>query len=357
MSHVRRAVAGALCTLAIAVPALLPASAHAASPTVDAAVAYLGTQQLPNGGWDANAASQFITEDTVLAIAEAAQTTSTWSTSEALIAVQATKNAGQDPMAFLADVQTAATTPGRAAKFIVLVAAPLGLDTTALATTLGDPENDGHFGDPTAFYDTLYAALASYLVHGSVPASTLTYIRAQQQADGGWTDGFPGDPEDPDTTSTAVMALAAGGATSTDTSVRQALGFLASQQNADGTWSAFGSESSESTSRAMLGISAAGFDPNDRCWRDTALPSSSASPFVGGDTALTSLAHPDGSIAGPGSFFAAYSTAQAVQGLERNWLPVVRGSSQSCNPTPPPESTSPAPVVAEAVVVAPSFTG
>ncbi len=75
----------------------------------------------------------------------------------------------------------------------------------------------------------------------------------------------------------------------------------------------------------MLAITAAGYDPNSRCWRDTVLPSAAGQPFVGADAALESLAHPDGSISGPNVFSAAYATGQAVQGIERSWLPVARG--------------------------------
>jgi hypothetical protein len=356
MSHVRRAIAGAVCAAAIAVP-LLSSSAPPASgagTTVADAAAYLRTQQLPNGGWDSDPSTQFLTEDVVLAIAEAGQTGAAWNPSEAQNAVQATATAGQDPTNFLAAVGAAATTPGRAAKFLVLVAAPLGMDTTALAATIGDPLSNGAFDTDSFFNNTLYAALAKHLIGAAVPASTVGYVLSKQGADGGWSDGFPGDPEDTDTTSLALQVLVAGGYDASGVPVHRALEFIASQQNADGTWSAFGDESAESTSRASLAISAAGFDPNNRCWRDTALPSAGASPFTGVDDALTSLVHADGSIAGPNAFLPAYGTAQAIQGLERSWLPVVRAPVQACTVVSPVEVTAPP---AAPLVLAPAFTG
>jgi hypothetical protein len=363
MSHVRRAFAAAVVP-AIALFALLAvvfgalslefgAPARAADPLVTSAVGYLDSQQKANGGWDDDPASQFLTEDVVLAIAEAAQTGPTWSTAEASTAVLATDTGGQDPSAFLTAVGAAATTPGRAAKFLVLVAAPLGMNTSTLAATVGDPMPNGAFDTDSFFNNTLYAALAKYLVDGTVPASTVTYVLSKQGIDGGWSDGFPGDPEDPDTTSLASQVLVAAGMGPADAPVHDALAFIGSQQNADGTWSAFGDESAESTSRAALGIAAAGFDPNTRCWRDTVAPAGATSQFVGTDAALASLAHPDGSIAGPNAFLPAYGTAQAVQGLQRGWLPVARATAPSCTVVAPEVVEIPA----QPVALVPAFTG
>ena len=159
---------------------------------MNAAIDYLDSQQLVNGGWDADPATQFQTLDVVLAIAEAAQTGPTWSTAEASAAVLATDTGGQSPADFLAAVEAAATTPGRAAKYLVLVAAPLGMDTAGLAATIGDPLPNGAFDTDSFFNNTLYAALAKQLVDGAVPPTTVAYVLSKQQADGGWTDGVPG---------------------------------------------------------------------------------------------------------------------------------------------------------------------
>ena len=121
-----------------------------------------------------------MTTEAVLAIAEAAQTGSSWSTGEALAAVEHTENPqGQNPLAFLDLVAAGSTTPGRAAKFLVLVAEPLGLDTSALAAAVGDPAPNGSFADDQYFTDTLFAALARDLLDGSVPAATVAYIDEQ----------------------------------------------------------------------------------------------------------------------------------------------------------------------------------
>ena len=372
MSHVRRAFAGAVCAAAIAVPLLsssAPPASGAGTTTADAA-AYLKTQQLPgtdpttgSGAWDTDPAFAFVTPEAVLAVAEAGQTGTTWSTSEALASVQAAQNAdGQDPLAFVDLMQAGATTPGAAGKFIVLVAGPLGRDPSALAAAVGDPAANGSFGSDLFFNNTLYAGLSKQVTAGSIPASTVAYVASKQKlSNGGWSyDADTGTTTDADidTTGLALQLLIAGGTSPTDPVIQRGLAFLASQQNADGTWSFFGDESAESTSRALLAVAAAGYDVNDRCWRDTVFPAGAAAPFAGGDAALATLVNPDGSIAGPNVYSAAFATAQAIQGLERSWLPLVRAPVQVCTVVSPVEVTAPpSSPAATPLALAPAFTG
>jgi Prenyltransferase and squalene oxidase repeat len=325
------------------------------------AVSYLHSKQIPgtttattgSGAWDSSPSFEFVTSEAVLAIGEGAQTGATWSTSAALTAVQNTKNADdENPMPFLDLVAGGSLSPGKAAKLILLVAKPLGLDPTSfdpagdgspvnLVNAMGSGNADGSFGPPGTFNQTLFAALAKKLVDGSVPAATINYIRSKQKpSNGGWAfDADTGTTTDADvdTTSFAIQALIAGGVAVTDPAVQNGLAFIASQQNSDGSWSAFGNVSSESTSRAILAIASAGFDPNSSCWRDTVSPALAGGPYGAPDDALVGLQAGDGSIAGPGSFSPEFSTAQAVQGLERQWLPIARGAAQSC-----PSSSGPA---------------
>ncbi len=375
MSHVRRAVACiATLTAALCIPAL---TASVADPTLTPnAVAYLSASPPQNpgttpatgsGAWDDDPNFQFATTEVVLAIAESAQTDTSWDAAAAAAAVAATQNPqGESPLPFLELVKAAATTPGQAAKYLVLVGAPLGQDTSALAATIGDPAPDGSFASDLHFTDTLFAALAKKILTGSVPASTVSYIESRQQAAGSWAyDATTSTDPDIDTTGLAVQALIAGGVAQDDPVIADALTWLASQQNADGTWSFFGDPSAESTSRAVLAVTAAGYDPNSRCWRDSVFPDGAGQSFVGADDALGSLANADGSIAGPNVFSPVYATGQAVQGIERSWLPVARATDVMCAPVTPATPTTPttptasvAPVVAaEAVAVSPRFTG
>jgi Prenyltransferase and squalene oxidase repeat len=381
--------------LALALVGALPAGA--VDPVVtQGAVNYLDSQQLAgtmpasgSGAWDSDPAFEFVTSEAVLAVAEGGQTGTAWSTSSALTAVQGMQNAqGTHALPFLDLAAGGSLSPGKAAKLILLLAEPLGLDPTSfdpagnggpvnLVTAMGSGNADGSFGPAGAFNQTLFAALAHQLVNGSVPAQTVQYIGSKQKpANGGWAfDADTGSvtEADVDTTSFAIQALIAGGVAPTDPAVRNGLAFIASQQNPDGSWSAFGNVSAESTSRAILAIAAAGYDPNSSCWRDTVLPASAGSLYGAPDDALVALQGADGSIAGPGSFSPAFSTAQAVQGLERQWLPIETASGQPCPAGPgggaPPDGSipggvpvgdqvgAPAGAPAEAVVSTPRFTG
>ena len=53
---------------------------------------------------------------------------------------------------------------------------------------------------------------------------------------------------------------------------RATLGFFATNQQASGAWQSFGVDDPNSTSLSILGITAAGYDVESSCWRDTAAP-------------------------------------------------------------------------------------
>lgn len=387
MLHVRRAVA---CCGALTVALFsLTGTAHAADPasqtTAHAAVTWLETKQKSDGGFELAMFPGFETRDAALAIAEDAQTGSTWSTSEGLAALAALHfggGSGPTPLNALDAFAATVTTAGAAAKTIVLSAAPLGLDPASF-----DPGADGSpvnlvalldsgcaadtasFGP--AFTDTLYGALAKQLVCGAPPAAALTSIRSGQQANGGWN--FLGDPTgtdlDPDTTALAVEALVAGGAGASDPSVVAALGFFAAHQQTTGAWQSFGTDDPNSTSLAVLAITATGFDPDTSCWRDTAIPASSGTAYASPSAWLRSqqLTSPPadvGRIASPNDGFGVntFATSQTVEGLLRSWLPITRAALQTCaapvTPATPVTAVAPSGAAAPApVAVVPRFTG
>ncbi len=132
MSHVRRAVACIVTlTAALCVPTLTAGATDSAvvsergrvpvaSPPQNAGT----TPATGSGAWDDDPNFQFATTEVVLAIAESAQTGTSWDTSAAATAVAATQNPqGESPLPFLNLVAAAATTPGQAAKYLVLVGA------------------------------------------------------------------------------------------------------------------------------------------------------------------------------------------------------------------------------------------
>jgi hypothetical protein len=391
MSHVRRAVAcaGALAVTLFSFALSGPNVAHAVDPasktTADAAVTWLKAQQLPDGGFELAAFPGFETRDAALAIAEDAQTGTTWSTSEALAAVGAVKYSGSGPTPLDALDAYAATitTAGAAGKTIVLSAAPLGLDPAAF-----DPAGDGTPTDlvatmgcgttnEAAFNNLLYVALGQAIACGGTQPDILTAVRAAQQDDGGWN--FVGDPTgtdvDLDTTALAVEVLVASGADVTDPVLSDALKFFAANQQANGSWQSFGSDDPNSTALAILGITALGFDVESPCWRITADPSAVGTVYAS-PTAwlrsqqLTSPPSDVGRIASPNDGFGinTFATSQTVEGLLQSWLPVTRAAAQNCETPPPPEppvqvggevvGAVPGATVAAAVVSAtPRFTG
>jgi len=306
------------------------------------AVDWLKSQQLADGGFEVAGFPGFETPDAVLAIAEDAQQQWAWNKPQALAAVQAVVRNGNDPLDYLDDFAEGGINAGQAAKLIVLVTAPLGLSATAF-----DPEGDGATnlvaiidagaqpnGSYGAFNATLYAAIAKRLVSGSVPANTLAYIRAAQEASGGFN--YLGDPNgnfaDVDTTAAAIEALAAANVPGTDTDLRQALAFLAYAQRPNGAWQSFGSDDPNSTSMAMLGITAAGFDPNARCWRDVVAPPLAGNPYAKPSDWLRAQQLPSGRVQSPNDGWGVntFATSQTVQAWRRGWIPVTPIAPQTC---------------------------
>jgi hypothetical protein len=313
----------------------------------------LKTKQQPDGGFEQTTFAGFETTDAVLAIAEQAQTTSTWSTTEARDAIDSlhfggTPN-GKTPIDYLVDLTGTATDQGVAAKNLVLVALPLGFDPTDfggvdLVTRMGGCSGDQTLG----FNGLMYLAIAQELVCGGALPANLTTIRDGQQANGGWN--FAGNPTlsdiDADSTATATEALIGGGAASTDPAVQKAMAFLATNQQATGAWQSFGTDDPNSTALAMLGIAAAGYDPSTSCWRDTVAPQLAGTPYANPAAWLRSQQITSGADAGrfqsPNDSFGVntLATTQSVEALLRSWYPVFRADAQVCTTTGPSPNVS-----------------
>ncbi len=350
--------------LVVATPAGAKSSDNA--PAAAKAVAWLDTQQQADGGFEVSGFAGFETPDAVLAIAEQAQAGATWSTSEALAAVQATTNAtGKTPLDALDDLADGGLSAGQAAKLIALDVGALGLDpshfdpqgdggtTTDLIGTVDAAFNpaDGSYSSLGTFNATLYAALASKVAHGTVPAKTLDLVRARQQAGGGWSfdaDTTGATAADNDTTALAIEALVAGGAGATDANVKRGLHFLAAGQKANGAWQAFGADDPNSTAVAELAIRAAGFDPSTTCWRAAVASDVTTTVTASPDEWLRSQQQANGHIASPNDSFGlnTFATSQSVQGLLRSWLPIATAPAQACTSVSPgtqqPTATTPA---------------
>jgi hypothetical protein len=384
MTRIRRVFA---CFSAIALAFLFSSSvapASAADPASNTAaanaVAWLKPQQLPDGSFEVATFAGFETRDAALAIAEQAQTGTTWNTAQALTAVEALKagGSGPTPLDYLETLVGASNDTGVAAKTVVLVSAPLGIDATAFGSVNLLSKLGGCNGTTSStFNGLLYVVIAQQLLcAGGAPAASVTAIRDAQQANGGW--GFVGDPTasdiDNDTTAVALEALIGSGATVTDPAVHKALAFFAANFQADGAWQSFGADDPNSTSLAILGLTAAGFDVTTSCWRDTFAPELAGTAYTSPDAWLRSQQITSGTDAGrvqsPSDSFGinTFATSQTVEGLLRSWLPVARATATTCTPAPtPPVTTAPsAPAAAPAtdvaqvagiVAVQPRFTG
>ncbi len=344
MSRSRRVLFSAL-TLAIALAGCKwTGFADPANPPVVAkATDWIKTQQQANGSFEVAGFPGFETPDVVVALGERGQTSGTWDPAKALAAVTAAKTDGKSALDALDDFADGTLAAGQAAKLIVLVAAPLGLDPLAF-----DPQSDGARnlvvaldagvkadGSYGAFNATLYAALAKRLTTGGVPAKTLTVIKNAQEASGGWD--FAGSPTgtdaDVDTTALAAQALVAGKVTKTNGYLVRGLRYLAERQRSVGAWQSFGSNDPNSTSTAVLAITAAGFDPNTPCWRNTVSPAQRGNPYHSPVNWLRTQQAADGHITSPNDSFPpvnTFGTSQSVQALERGWLPVAWLDARTC---------------------------
>lgn len=348
MTHkFRLALSSTLITLLLGGVLAPPAGADTVT---DRATAWLVSKQQPDGGFEVAQFPPFETPDAILAIAENAQTTSTWSESAALAAVTSHDVNGAEPggtpLDWADDYLAEPPTAGIAAKFIVLVAAPLGLPADAF-----DPAADGSPVDLVAAMDagedpeshsygdgelnaTLYALLAHAVLGRAAPADTLAYLRAAQQANGGWN--FAGDPGgsdlDIDSTARAVTALVANGVPTGDATVAAAMKLLAEQQQASGAWLSFGADDTNSTAMAALAVASAGWRPSSACWRTSSSSAAAATGYVNPVAWLRSQqvtsGDPDdiGRFRSPNDAFGpepnTSATTQAVQALLRSWLPV-----------------------------------
>jgi hypothetical protein len=307
------------------------------------ATAWLTGQQQPDGGFEVGGFAGFETPDAVLAIAENAQTKFFWNSTQARNAVKAVVRNGHTPLNALDKFADGNINAGQAAKLIVLDVVPLGLDPRKFNPD-GDVNRDlvaivdagAHFdGSYGTLNATLFAAIAKRLVADAVPAGTVQFIRKAQQANGGWSfSGNPGGTDlDIDTTGLAIQALAAAGVAPNDTALTKGLAFLANQQQASGAWRSFGTDDPNSTSLAVLGVTAAGFDPTIKCWRDTVAPGRASTAYTSPIVWLRSKQAPDGHFISPNDAFPpvnTFATSQTIQALRRGWIPVTPLAPRRC---------------------------
>ncbi|HEX7132711.1 MAG TPA: DUF4214 domain-containing protein [Iamia sp.] len=325
---------------------LVPGAPAGAAPTeaIDDAVAWLETQQQADGGFDTAGFAGFETPDAIFALAAAGQADGTWSTAEALSAVEAVTTGGETPEdaldgvdAWVDDVQndgeaSAAAKAQQAAKVIVLVTAPLGLDATdfdpsansasdvdlVAALQAGAGPNLDYPGVPLA--QKVYVIWALAALAAPVPNALRTAVIETQQANGGFN--FDGDPTlhgfDPDVTAAAVIALTEAGLPANAEVIERALTGLGFQQRWDGEWAGpFDDGNPNSTALVMLAGAALGADPATSCWRDRNEPGLVGVPFPSPEQAILRAQDDDGHMTSPSDVFGTntFATSQSIQGL------------------------------------------
>jgi len=206
---------------AIAAPSRAPAPTCTPQTAIDRMVAYIRTQQQPDGSFPS--VGQSSTADAVYALAASG------------INPSQVKTNGNSAIDWIYTQTASLGSTGIAAKFLLALVlahrsttAPNGFDFVARVRTAYNPATGLYDSDPTG---NAYALIALRAAHQQVPALATQALAAQQQPDGGWSAYIPPQATDTNTTAVATIALTLNGH---HASLAGALAFLRSQQSADG---------------------------------------------------------------------------------------------------------------------------
>lgn len=303
---------------------------------------WLRSQQQADGGMEFYGVPGLETPDTALGVAQAHNAVDTWDPCVARTAADAVKNSkGISLIRYIdtfADANKASLPVVKAGELAILVSAlgynPHDFDAAGnthidLMKIVTDGANsDGSYGTAGVFGNTLFAVLALATDQQSISPTTIDYIKSTQTAVGGFN--YAGDSgtslgPDLDTTGRTLMALAAAGVPTTDDAVKNALAFVANQQQADGGFmSEYMTESNASTTALVtLGLYAYGLDPNTSIWRDNAVPAKAGSPYTSPLSLLAARQQADGHVATEYDNYGVSSlaTSQSLQAIAHSFLP------------------------------------
>lgn len=273
-----------LSVMTMSAPLAFAQDGQDAEASANAAVEWVISQQLPEGGWSdgfSEGANPGATADAIFALASAGTDVSTLASTD-----------GNTPLDYLAsalaDPEAANITSGVAAKIVTALTA-VGEDPADFAggdwvTALLDSQDEtGVFvDDVTGVYGHCLVMIALYNAAAAEPegdiADALTSateaLVGVQNEDGGW--GFAvGNPSDTNTTAVCVQALAGLDNETAGAGVGAALEYFGAIQNEDGGWpyqnpSDFGTESdANSTGLVVQALIAADADPDD--WNTEAM--------------------------------------------------------------------------------------
>lgn len=165
----------------------------------------------------------------------------------------------------------------------ILVAHAAGLDPARLSASSNQPAQlagrwnpaTGSFGEPNT-YNTAFAILAlrTTPVPGWALEPTVSFLRRNQHADGGWTYSAAltpvaqGEPSEEDITGAAIAALCEAGVPSYDPAVASALGYLQGRLVAGtgGIEYLWGPPNADTNAWVVSGLTACGIDPQSAEW-------------------------------------------------------------------------------------------
>lgn len=196
-------------------------------------------------------------------------------------ATMAIAAAGRDPhdwgnpsiVDYLAANAASATSATDYARMILAIVAahedPESFGSRDFISLLKGQYNNGQIGDPSSLSDDFWGVMALISAgensNSEVVASSVAFIRENQNPDGGWS-WAAGGSSDVDMTAAAIMALIAAGENPGSSNITGGLGFIRSTQNNSGGFLSWGTTNPSTDSWAMDAIVAAGQDPGSDAW-------------------------------------------------------------------------------------------
>ena len=183
---------------------------------------------------------------------------------------------------------------------------------------------------------TDFGILALDASRAAVPQRSFTWLRNQQDADGGYSFASAGDQPDVDDTGATLEALA--GAPNAARTRRRAVAFIEAQQNSDGGFpsQAGGFSDAPSTAWAIQGLIAAGLNPAQVRHGHSPSPLGYLRSLIAANGAI---AYSKGQIQTP-----VWITGEALMALARQPLPL-RGAAHAGSEFPGPSNGPSAPMI------------
>ncbi len=243
----------------------------AADDPIQRAIAWLHTQQRPDGGFGQPTASASLTADVVYVLALLGEDPAgpAWTPARGRSALQALAALASDY------VQGDAGQAGKVARAVALAGgAPRdfgGLDLLSIIRRAYDPATGRYH--PTLLYRHTLAMEGLWRAGESVPQAAVEALVRAQLSDGGWFWSFDAGQSDVDSTGRVMQTLADLGGAADAAVFARAAHFLCRRQLPDGGWDMGprrGPANANSTALALAGLTAAGYDPQRAGFRKAA---------------------------------------------------------------------------------------